>query len=177
MRMTLLQSVFTFCIAAISFSSFSQEKIAPTDALTVTGLVDKEMTFRVTDLSAYPSKPIPDMVITNHLGEPRGTAKGLKAILIKDVLANVSIKTESPKVLSEFFLSFIASDGYTVVYSWNEIFNSPTGDKTYLITEKDGKPLAEMSERLLMITPTDFKTGRRHIKGLNKIVVARASRP
>ena len=168
---------FLFCLV-IAFSAAGQEKnIAPTDAFTVSGVVEKEITFKIADLASRPSKSIPDVIITNHLGEPRGTAKGLKAILLRDVLTNVTFKSESPKALSEFYLTFIASDGYAVVYSWNEIFNSPTGDNIYLITEKDGKPLAEMSERLLIITPSDFKTGRRHIKGLNKIVVARASRP
>ena len=40
---------------------------------------------------------------------------------------------------------------------------------------KDGKKLKDMEERILIITPTDFKTGRRHIKGLIMIVVGRAN--
>jgi hypothetical protein len=171
--MTTLKHVLSFCFAAVFFAAVSQEKIVSTNSITVTGAVEKEMTFQIADLNGFVSKRIPDVVITNHLGEPRGTARGLKAILIKDVLSQISFKAESPKVLSEFFLTFVASDGYAAVYSWNEIFNSPTGDNIFLITEKDGKPLAEMSERILIITPTDFKTGRRHIKGLSKIVVGR----
>lgn len=145
-----------------------------TESFVVTGAVEKELTFQLADLAQLPSSPLADVVITNHLGEPRGTAKGLKGVKVKDVLSSLVIKAESPKALSEYFLTFVASDGYTVVYSWNELFNSPTGDNCHLITEKDGKKLAEMPDRLLVLTPSDFKTGRRHIKGLQRITVARA---
>lgn len=154
---------------------FGQEKheVKPTESFTVSGAVEKELTFRVGDLVKLPAVSLPDVVITNHLGEPRGTAKGLKGVKVKDILADMMIKAESPKAFSEYLLTFIASDGYTVVYSWNELFNSPTGDNCFLITEKEGQWLGEMPERLLVITTTDFKTGRRHIKGLSQIVVSR----
>lgn len=168
----------TLCLLIFFTPAFGQgeKKIQPTDAISLTGLVEKEAAIGISEISSLPSRSLPDVVITNHRGEPRGTAKGLRGVLVKDLLAGVTFKAESPKVLSEFYLTFVASDGYTVVYSWNELFNSPNGDNCFLITEKDGKKLAEMPERMLVITPTDFKTGRRHIKGLSKILVGRAGR-
>ncbi|MBL7847936.1 MAG: hypothetical protein JNL40_10735 [Cyclobacteriaceae bacterium] len=173
-----MRQVLPLIILLFSFPLFSQvkEKVPPTDAIVVSGLVEKEITFGIAEISAITSRPVADVVITNHVGEPRGTAKGLRGVLVKDLLSGVTIKSESPKVLSEFYFTFIASDGYTVVYSWNELFNSPNGENCYLIVEKDGKKLFEMPERMLVITPTDFKTGRRHIKGLSRISVARASK-
>lgn len=174
----MVKSISASALLLLVFGAcFGQEKheVSPTDVFIVTGAVEKELTFRLADLAQLPSSPLADVVITNHLGEPRGTARGLKGVKIKDVISGMVIKAESPKVLSEYFLTFVASDGYTVVYSWNELFNSPNGDNCYLITEKDGKKLSDMPDRLLVLTPTDFKTGRRHIKGLQRIVVSRAS--
>jgi hypothetical protein len=151
----------------------AQKDIKPSDEFSVTGLVNQEVKFGIADLEKVPSKKIDDIVITNHLGEPRGTAKNLKAISLKSLLEKIEFKTESPKVLSEFYLTFVATDNYKVVYSWNEIFNTATGDSIYLIVEKDGKKISEMPERILVITPSDSKTGRRNIKGLSKIVVGR----
>ncbi|MBX2897892.1 MAG: hypothetical protein KF763_20790 [Cyclobacteriaceae bacterium] len=125
------------------------------------------------DIEKYPTKTIGDVVITNHLGEPRGTAEQLTGVLVKDLLKDLELKEESPKRFSEFYLTFVAVDNYKVVYSWNEIFNSSTGDNLFLITSRDGKKLKDMDERILILTPTDFKTGRRHIKGLSKILVER----
>lgn len=166
----------TLLLAIIPVYSQTKENVASTDFFTITGAVEQEQIIRIADLQKLPAVMLEDVVITNHLGEPRGTAKGLKGVKVKDVLVSEAIRSESPKALSEFFLTFIATDGYTVVFSWNELFNSPTGDHCYLITERDGKALAEMPDRILVITTTDFRTGRRHIKGLQKIVVARAVR-
>lgn len=163
----------TFLILLISSTVWGQKKTETTNSFAVIGQVKKELTFTLAQLEKLPTKPIADVVITNHLGEPRGTAKQLTGILVKDLLRDIELKEESPKLFSEFYLTFIAADNYKVVFSWNEIFNSPTGDNLFLITSRNGKKITEMEERILILTPTDFKTGRRHIKGLNKIVVNR----
>jgi hypothetical protein len=174
MSMKILSAIFLL----LSFlSTRAQKEIPSTNEFVVTGLVKSDLTFAIANIRKYPSKPISDIVITNHLGEPRGTAKQLKGILVKELLKNLELREDNPKLFSEFFLSFIAIDNYRVVYSWNEIFNSPTGDNLYLITSKDGKEIEDMGERILILTPSDFKTGRRHIKGLYKIVIGRVDFP
>jgi hypothetical protein len=163
--------LFLFFLLASVQSVVGQKSIPTTESFVVTGVVEKDMTIKLAEIPVAQSVSIPDLQITNHLGEPRSTAKGLRGVLMKNVLKDVPFKVESPKELSEFYLAFIASDGYSVVYSWNEIFNTPTGDNLYLIVEKEGKKLAEMPDRILVLTTTDFKTGRRNVKGLSKILV------
>ncbi len=160
-------------LVLISVTVWGQKTDQSTNDFVVTGQIKRELKFTLTDIEKYPSKTIGDVTITNHLGEPRGTAKQLTGILIKDLLKDLEINEESPKRFSEFYLTFVAVDNYKVVYSWNEIFNSPTGDNLFLITSKDGKNFKEIEERILILTPTDFKTGRRYIKGLSKILVKR----
>ena len=114
------------------------------------------------------------MIITNHIGEPHGTSKQIKGILVKELLKDIELKEDNPKLLSEFYFTFIASDNYKVVYSWNEIFNSSTGDHLfYIVASIEGESLKDMRSRILVVTPTDYKTGRRYIKALSKIVVDR----
>jgi hypothetical protein len=60
-----------------------------------------------------------------------------------------------------------------VVFSWNEIFNSKTGEKVYILTEVDGKPVAATSDRITLISTNDLAAGRRFVKGLEKIIVER----
>ena len=154
--------------------SNAQEKIDPTNEITVTGIVIKETTVTINDLTKFQSHKINDLTITNHLGVIKGVAKDLKGVLLKDVLETIPIDEKDPKKLSECYFTFIASDGYKVVYSWNEIFNSETGNHIFLITEKEGKSISKMEERILLVTTSDFKTGRRHIKSLKKIIIARS---
>ena len=168
-----MKRLLTLTLVFLSMTVWAQKPTQATNAFTVSGQVKKEMTFSLAEIEKFPSQPIPDVTITNHSGEPRGIATQLRGILVKDLLKDLELQEESPKLLSEFFFTFISSDNYKVVYSWNEIFNSPTGDNLFLITSRDGKELKDMEERILILTPTDFKTGRRHIKGLTKILVER----
>jgi len=151
-----------------------QEKTLPTHSLVIKGEVKEEKIISIKDFARYPEKEIGDVVITNHLGEKKSDQKSLKGILLKDILKDVEIKSESPKVLSEFYILCKASDGYKAVYSWNELFNSPTGDAVYIVTSKAGKHAVYMDESILMISPEDFKTGRRFVKSLSSIEIFRA---
>ena len=164
-------------VAAIVISgsaALCQKATNPTAAFTISGDVKSPVTIQISDLKKWTAVNIGDVTITNHLGEKKSEAKGLKGVLLKDVLTSVEINAESPKVLSEYYFVCKANDGYTVVYSWNELFNTGVGDAAYIVTEKDGKTASSMDDAVLMISPKDFKTGRRHVKSLTTIEVRRA---
>lgn len=168
-----MKKLVALFLLLISITTWGQKTNQVTNEFVVTGKIKQDLKFTFNDIEKYPSKQIKDVVITNHLGEPRGTAKQLTGVLVKDLLKNLNLEEESPKRYSEFYFTFCAADNYKVVFSWNEIFNSPTGDHLFLITSRDGKTIKDMDESILILTPTDFKTGRRHVKGLSKIVVER----
>ncbi len=155
------------------FSVYGQATAPNTDEFEIVGKVNTTKKITLADLGKYPTQNLADVVITNHLGEKKGVAKQLRGVLVLDVLKSVDFQAETPRVLSEFYLTFIGADGYKAVFSWNEIFNSPTGKNLYFITEKAGQPLTEMEDRIILIAPNDFKTGRRFVKRLAKIVVDR----
>lgn len=153
---------------------FGQKPNKPTSSFTISGEVKAPVTVQIDDLKKWTAVLIGDVAITNHLGEKKSEARGLKGILLKAVLSSVEINSESPKVLSEYYFICKANDGYAVVYSWNELFNTAVGDAVYIVTEKDGKPAAAMDDAIFMISPKDFKTGRRHVKSLTSVEVKRA---
>lgn len=169
-------SIKLFFFTALFFPNFllGQEKTLPSTSLTIKGEIATPKIISVRELSQYPEKEIGDVMITNHLGEKKSDQKSLKGVLLKDVLSGVEIKSESPKVLSEFYIVCRASDGYKVIYSWNELFNSPTGDAVFIVTSKEGKKASEMEESILLISPKDFKTGRRFVKSVSSIEIYRA---
>ena len=131
------------------------------------------MTISLADLSSYKTYSIDSIIITNHLGERRSTLKNVKGVLLKDILGKVEIDAEAPKVLSEYYFVCIASDNYKVVFSWNEIFNNPAGKSVYILTGNDGKPASALDNRIALVSPKDEMTGRRYVKGLQKIVIER----
>ena len=168
-----MKIIIALVFALIQMISFGQDKISPTDKILITGEVENEITISISDLLKLKPVKIEDVVITNHLGEKKSTASKLSGVPIKDIFKSVQFKEGNPKLLSTFYLVFVASDGYQVVYSWNEIFNTATGDNTFILVQKNEKQINEMEDRLVVVTKTDFKTGRRFIKGLSKIIVHR----
>ena len=160
-------------LAFVSFANviFSQRKVAPSDEIKIEGKIKTELKFSIQDLEKFPTRPIKDLEIVNKHDSVKGTAKGLKGFPLKTILDKIEIVTEKPRELNEYYFTFIATDGYKVVFSWNELFNTEVGNNIFVITEKDGKKLSEMQERVLVVSTSDLKIGRRYIKGLCKIVV------
>ncbi len=77
-----------------------------------------------------------------------------------------------PSCPSNFNFTCVGSDGYKVVYSWNELFNTEVGDNVYILLEKNGVKADKMPESLQMASMLDFKTGRRFLHNLDKIIVS-----
>jgi hypothetical protein len=168
-----MKAVLVLLFSLVSLYGISQERAVPSAAITIRGEVQQEMIITQEQLYAMPQQSLPDFTITNHLGEPKKTIRQLKGVPVLQVLEKLTFKAGNPKELNQLYLAFVATDGYTVVYSWNELFNTPVGKQVYMITSADGKSLQEMPDRILSISMADAKTGRRHIKGLERIVVGR----
>ena len=139
--------------------------------LTIDGAVAKPVIIKFDELKSYKTVTLDSLTIFNHKMERKSSLKKLKGVLLKDVLAKAEFSVNSPKVLSEFYIVCIADDGYKVVFSWNEIFNSPTGDHALILTEVDGLPVINQKEGIILVTPTDKATGRRYVKNLSKISI------
>ena len=165
--------IISILLLVVSVTGFSQNKIETTNEFTVTGLVDKPITISYPDIEKQKIIDIGDFKITNHLGEFKKEYKNVKGVLLLDLLKDISITTASPKLLSEYYLVFKSSDGYSVVVSWNELFNTEIGNTFYIVTEANNQSQKDAPEKILLIATKDFKTGRRHIKGLQNIEVKR----
>lgn len=153
--------------------SFAQKAIEATDEINIFGLLDKPTTIPFATIAQQPTTTIESFKVTNHLGEFKKEYKNVKVVALLDILQKLNITTTSPKLLSEYYFVFRGSDGYAVVYSWNEIFNTDIGNSIFIVTEADNKKLSESSDRILLISTKDYKTGRRHIKGLKSIEIKR----
>jgi hypothetical protein len=165
---------FTAFLFLIVISSVAQEQVKATTSITISGRIKSPKIFTTVAIEQYKVYNIGDVVITNHKGETKGTAKELSGVLLKDILKSIELDAESPKVFSEYYFTCVASDGYKVVFSWNELFNTASGNTVYIVTSKDHKPMDVLDESILMISSADVHTGRRYVKNLQSIIVRRA---
>lgn len=169
-----MRLILFLVLAANGFSASAQkENIPTTENFSIEGKVKKSLAVSLADLSSYKSYSVDSIVITNHLGERRSSMKKVKGVLLKDILDKVEIDAENHKVLSEYYFVCTASDNYKVVFSWNEIFNSDVGKSVYIITGQDGNWAYVLDNRIALVSFKDHMTGRRYVKGLQKIVIER----
>jgi hypothetical protein len=162
---------FYFILAGIVLTANTNRTL--TQSFTITGKVKEGKKFTLEDLRKFTTHDIGDIAVSNHKGESKGTAKGLKGVLVRDVLETVTLETDNPKLSSGYYFVCKAADGYKAVYSWNELFNTATGESAYLVLEKEGKPMDGHEDNILMISSKDVRTGRRYVKNLETIIVGR----
>ena len=131
-----MKQILALIIILLGNSLYAQHEIKTTASFTITGEVNADKIITIPDFTKWKEQTIGDVIITNHLGEKKSEAKGLKGILLKEILESVEIKSESPKVLSEYYFVCKATDGYKLVFSWNEIFNSKVGESVFYFNRK-----------------------------------------
>ena len=153
----------------------AQNKITPTDTLRISGKIKKELIFTLPALAGLKQTTIGDVVMLSHNGELRGTRKGLKGILLKDLLENIAFQEENRKALNRIYFIFSASDGFKLVFSRNEIFHAEGCNNFFLVTEENGKRITEIPDRISIISVDDSKNGHKQIEGVEKIMVEQAN--
>lgn len=146
-----------------------------TISVKVEGRIKNPKVFSFAELKKMPMVHIDSLQLYNHMMVPRSMVRNIKGVLLKDLLKDIEFDAASPKDLSEYYITCVAADNYKAVFSWNEIFNSPTGDKVMVAIEHNGASAAVDKEGLLLVTPTDRATGRRHVKELNRIIIQRVN--
>jgi hypothetical protein len=160
---------FSSClIAIIHFLSSAYAQVSPT--LEIKGLVENPQLLQVTDLLKMKIETRQDIKIVSLSGEVKRQISELKGVLLRDVLEQAKVKIINPKERGKFFIVAKATDGYTAVFAYNEIFNNPTGDNVLLVFEEDKKAL-DKDGAVVLITTNDKVTRPRHVKWLQSIEV------
>jgi len=168
-----MKQVLVIAFLAVWLNVSAQKQIEVTEQFVIDGLVKQPVIVKLNDLGLYKEHRIDSILITNHLLEKKSTLHKVQGVLLKDILNKVVFDEANPKLLSEFYFTCIATDGYKAVFSWNELFNSANGNTVYVLTAHDGKEAAGLSDRIALISTGDFTTGRRYVKSLSKIIVSR----
>ena len=159
---------FLYCFAV---ASMAQSTLTPTNNIRIFGAIEKEVSYSIEDILKFNAVNVEDQLIYNHAGEVKDTLNHMKGVPLKDFLKDVKFNYNKSKELNEFYFVFTASDGYRVVFSWNEIYNSEAGNSFYIITEMKGKSMKELDQRIVFLSSKDLKSGRRYIKCLQSIEV------
>jgi hypothetical protein len=167
-----MKSIFFLILIFSCQVSFAGLPLVPTREFVIEGKVKAKKVVGIDDLKSMKSVEL-ENINTSCSPKAEETSKHVKAVRLLSILD--SIVFDAPKgALNAFYFKFVASDGYTLVYSYNEIFNTETGRNMYLVTEREGIDISAMENRILLLTTSDIRTGRRNMKCLARIVVCQA---
>ena len=151
----------------------AQKNNRPADEFIINGNAKHTITFSLKDAGSFTKHSIDSFVIYNHLQERKRVIRNIKGVLLKDVLEKAGLDEENPKLFSEFYFTCIASDGYKVVFSWNEVFNTDISNKILIITEEDGQKAEALNDHIAILSSLDKATGRRYVQNLQQVKVER----
>ncbi len=142
-----------------------------TREITVTGAVENPLRLGVDELRGFPPQQIGEVPLVCQTGANVGKLENFKGVRLRDILDRAVIRAPGHNDVKKMVIVASASDGYKVVFSWSEVFNSPVGDGVLVFFEKDGLPLADDEGRIAMVSSKDIRTGPRHVKWLKDIEV------
>ena len=169
--MKVLRIIFLILISSQIFGQISTS--SPTSSFTVKGKVKKEKSITLEDLKKYPNQ-ILNNVNTSCSPKNEERSNNVKVVLLKSVLDSVEYDYQKSRNLNQFYFLFVAEDGYKIVFSFNEIYNTEIGNNLFIVTEKDGNMVGDMNNRILLLSTKDLKGGSRNMKWLSKIIVCKA---
>ncbi|MEZ5532482.1 MAG: molybdopterin-dependent oxidoreductase [Steroidobacteraceae bacterium] len=176
MRLKGLRIVFAVLTLGAAGTSFaadasSNAKDLVTTRVTVTGAVEHPLDLAVADLGRLPPHRITEVPLICQSGANRGKLENIRGVRLRDLLDSATIVAPGHNDVKKMVIIATASDGYKVVFSWSELFNSPVGDGVVVFFERNGMPLADDEGRIALVSAADIRTGPRHVKWLQGIEV------
>ena len=159
--------------AGVKETNVGQPDLEP-NKLVVTGRVTRPLVLGMEELRAMDTEEIADLMIICGDGDPKGSIRNCKGVLLDKILGKADVIKEEHNDTKKMFIVVSAHDGYRVVFSWQEIFNTAVGGGVMILLERDGILLDGEQGLLELISAEDYFAGSRYVKGLKSIEVVLA---
>ena len=137
----------------------------------IDGLVEEPLGITVNDLLQMDMLEEVDLLHACGSGEPKGRLKSCRGVLLTDIISMASVKISDHNDTKKMYIVVSSDDGYSTLFSWQELFNSSVGEGVMVILVRDGKKVYENDGSVDMFSARDFLTGPRYVKRLKYIKV------
>jgi DMSO/TMAO reductase YedYZ molybdopterin-dependent catalytic subunit len=172
MKINICFLIITLFILTITCASAQDTARHYSNEVTIKGLVAHPFICNMACIRQLKTQTGNNLNIVGAGGDIRKTFRTYKAVTLKTLLDSATIIIDKPKEKGRYYVVVTAIDGYTTLYSWNELFNNSNGDHVFLLYEENDKPI-EQDGRFVMVSASDKITGARHVKWVKTIEVAK----
>jgi DMSO/TMAO reductase YedYZ molybdopterin-dependent catalytic subunit len=142
-----------------------------TTSITVDGRVEQRLQLSVADLAKFPQQSIQEVKISGH--HAPGELAKYQGVLLTDLLNQAKMTSLHRHDYRKSAIIATASDGYAVVFSWSELFNTTIGSGVLVVYLKNGQALDQTMGQIALISAQDTATGPRFVKWLKQISVVK----
>jgi DMSO/TMAO reductase YedYZ molybdopterin-dependent catalytic subunit len=163
LRCVLASAGLLLALAATAAEAVSEEVI-------VSGAVKTPLTLKLEDLKGFPQEQIGSVSITRRVDDKDATSI-VRGVRLTAVLERASLLSADHNDWKHTIVVATATDGYRVVFSWPELFNSDAGTSVLVVFERDGQPLADREGHIALVSGRDLRTGPRSVKWLSRLDV------
>ena len=162
------KAIIYVCLLFYSLTALAQINIARTDEFSIDEKGTTRFVFSISQLDSFTIRNIGDITMMSSKGDVKPVRKNVKGILLKDVLSKITLHESRPKDLNRYLFLLEATDGYKVVLSRNEVFNT---NNLYIITESNGNIIKQSPDRIEILSLTEPNKGHIYIKGLKRLTI------
>lgn len=157
------------------------DPIAP-DALVsrevvVSGCVKRRYSFDLCALMRLPTQLTGPLDIVCLSGRTVRGASEYKGVRLSALLDVAQLRLPHARDFTRAFILAQGADGYTVMFSWHELYNTPVGIGALVIYERDGRPLDDDEGGIGLISTGDFRVALRQVRALKRLSVHLAEPP
>jgi DMSO/TMAO reductase YedYZ molybdopterin-dependent catalytic subunit len=94
-----------------------------------------------------------------------------RGVGLTDLIADAGLRNDAPGDFKRMVFVAAAHDGYSVAFSWHELFNTPVGESVLIAYECDGEPLSAADGAPILYSGADIMAAPRHVKRLVRVDV------
>ena len=132
----------------------------------ISGRVRETCRFHLSQLLAMETVEFNDLLMACGSGEPKGRINSCRGILLTDIINMAGVITSDHNDTKKMYVVASSDDGYTKLFSWQEVVIATVGEGVIVLLEKDGQRVYEDFGRVDLFSTGDFLSGARYVKRL-----------
>ncbi|VVD63002.1 molybdopterin-dependent oxidoreductase [Pandoraea terrigena] len=137
----------------------------------VSGCVKRRHSFDLGALMRLPTQLTGPLDVVCLSGRTVRSASEYKGVRLSALLDIAQLRLPHARDFTRAFVLAQGADGYTVMFSWHELYNTPVGIGALVIYERDGRPLGDDEGGIGLISTGDLRVALRRVRALKRLSV------
>ena len=143
----------------------------------VSGCVKRRYSFDLCALMRLPTQLTGPLDVVCLSGRMVRSASEYKGVRLSALLDIAQLRLPQARDFTRAFVLAQGADGYSVMLSWHELYNTPVGIGALVVYERDGQPLDDDEGGIGLISTGDFRVALRQVRALKRLSVHLADSP